>query len=144
MAIICMYNTKRMYPARLVRTGVSAVMICNAPTLLGSRFRVRGGDVVGAALFLQTLHHEESCATFATRTSWAAVRRCRPQGPDPSPGHGAHAWSNKGKAGGRLAPASPRPGAAVGARIQGFVTARVATCHWCHARDTPQLSQPVC
>ena len=59
MAIICMYNTKRMYLEQLVLAGVSDTKICNKPTSpsfsspltpapLGSHFRIRGGDTVGA------------------------------------------------------------------------------------------------
>lgn len=99
--------------------------------------------LLGQTPFLQTFPHVESCATFATWSRWRGgmVQRCRPQGPDPSAGRGAHARSKGNDAGGRLGTISPTLGAAAHARSQGLTTAGAVACRWCHAEEAPRPSQ---
>lgn len=84
--------------------------------------------LLGQTPFLQAFPHMESCATFAMQTRWAVVQRCRPQGPDSSPGHGAHAWSNEGKVGRWLGMIPLMLGVAVHARSWGLITPCAVAC----------------
>lgn len=95
----------------------------------------------GQTPFLQTFPHKERRTfffVFAMRTPWAVVPRSRLQGPGPSPGHGVHAWSNKGKAVGWLGMISLTLGAAVHARSQGLIAARAVACRRGHAEEEPR------
>jgi len=143
MAIICMHNIKRV----MMPVGVSGVKICNKPTSPAFSLPLTSAPLVcilgfegvtlsGQTPFLQTFPRMESC-----HVCWAAVQSCRPQGPGPSPGRGAHAGSIEGKAGEGLGTMSLTLRVALCSRSQGLATACVVARHWCRAEEAPRPPQ---